>query len=452
MSADEKVLMPEILVLLINGRVIGKVSRSIAKAGTKLTFDYEPGWREARGAMPLSLSMPLSGASYGDDMITPWMWNLLPDNDRTLQKIAVTNHVSPQNVFALLWVIGEDCPGAVQFVESDRVSELAAGGDIKWLTDAEIAERLADLKRTQSMGRQKNEGQFSLPGAQPKTALLRGDDGRWGVPSGRIPTTHILKPPISDLDGQAENEVFCLALANKAGLAAARANVMRFGEEIAIVVERYDRFRNREGEVRRIHQEDMCQAMAVHPAKKYENEGGPGIVKIMDLLNWSSDPTEDRRRFMRAIAFNFVIMGTDAHAKNYSMLFAAGRVRLAPLYDVASYIPYVPERWQDLRMPMKIGDHYLYSDIYPRHWERMAKVCGFPADEAIQQVAELVHVLPGAAAEVAVELRAQGIEHSVLDELVEGINWRCAYLEKTWGLTPEQTEAPAEAASTKFEM
>ena len=104
-------------------------------------------------------------------------------------------------------------------------------------------------------------GQFSLAGAQPKTALLF-DGQRWGVPGGRTPTTHILKPPIRGLDGHAENEHLCLALARALGLPAAHSEVRRFGDETAIVVERYERTR-RPGSIRRLHQEDMCHTNAV---------------------------------------------------------------------------------------------------------------------------------------------------------------------------------------------
>lgn len=433
MSAEDKVHLPDSLVLLMDGKRMGQVSRS-KKDGSRLIFDYDDQWRFMRGAMPLSFSMPVSGASYGHDIINPWMWNLLPDNEVILQKIATANRVSAANAFALLWVIGEDCPGAVQFVEPDLIEAMSQGGEIEPLTEEEVSERLADLKRTQSLGRKQNEGQFSLAGAQPKTALSF-INGQWGVPSGRIPTTHILKPPIHDLDGHAENEVFCLRLANKVGLNAARADVRWFGEQVAIVVRRYDRIRTRNERLARIHQEDMCQALSVHPSIKYENQGGPGIVKIMELLNWTSEPTADRRRFMNAIAFNFLIMGTDAHAKNYSLLIGANsRVRLAPLYDIASYLPYLPDRWQNQTMPMKVDKYYGYAEIMPRHWARMAKACGFPEDEAIDQMATLAANLPAAAHETAEQLRAEGVGHEVLERLVDLIAWRCDYVINAWEL------------------
>ena len=246
-------------------------------------------------------------------------------------------------------------------------------------TEDQVADRLAELRR-HGVERRHAEGNFSLPGAQPKTALVCLD-GRWGVPSGRLPTTYILKPPIDDLEGHAENEVFCLALARKLDLAAAEADVLRFRDEIAISVKRYDRASRGNGFVR-VHQEDMCQAMSVPPADKDERDGGPGIRAIMRLLAWSTNPGQDRIRFMDAIALNFLILnGSDAHAKNYSLLFgpprrpgASWEVRLAPLYDVASYLPYAT-RLEDIRMPMKVGQHRHYEEILPRHWEQMSVSC-----------------------------------------------------------------------------
>jgi len=123
---------------------------------------------------------------------------------------------------------------------------------------------------------------FSLAGAQPKTALLFGNN-RWGVPSGRVPTTHILKPPTGEFDGHAENEHFSLELGRALGLPVVDSRIMRFQDEVAIVVERYDRVRTAAG-LRRVHQEDLCQALVITPTRKYQNEGGPGILDIVELL------------------------------------------------------------------------------------------------------------------------------------------------------------------------
>lgn len=421
--------LPDALAVLMNGRLVGQVRRT----GSRLDFVYDGDWRLYGPVIPLSLSMPLSGSRYGHAVVSNWLWGLLPENERTLQRIASREEVSATNVFALLWVLGEDCPGAVQFVEPDRVSALVQGGDILWLDEVEIGARLAQVRQDFSAGRAPDEGQFSLAGAQPKTALCR-IDGRWGIPSGRIPTTHILKPPITDLDGHTENEVFCLTLANAVTLPAARAEVRDFAGETAIVVERYDRVAASDGTLIRIHQEDLCQSMGLHPVGKYEKEGGPGIKRIMETLRTGSTmPDVDRRRFMEATAFNVLIGGTDAHAKNYSVLFGPKRVRLAPLYDVASYLPYA-ERWADVRMPMKVGGHYKYADVQRRHWERMAADCRFPADEAVAIVAGLIGRLPDAASQTAAALRASGVDHPVVGKLTDLIARHCATVARQWGL------------------
>jgi serine/threonine-protein kinase HipA len=381
------------------------------------------------------MSMPLAGDRYGNDTISNWMWGLLTDNERVLERVAAQHQVSPRNVFALLWAVGEDCSGAVQFADPARIDEMVKGGDVHWLSDREISERLARLRQDNATGRSNNEGQFSLAGAQPKIALLRST-ARWGVPSGRIPTTHILKPPMAGLDGHAENEVFCLRLAKKIGMRAAKAEVRRFGDELAIVVERYDRARADDDDdvngIIRVHQEDFCQALGIHPSLKYERDGGPGIVRIMELLSWSSNAEVDRHRFIQAITFNFLIGGTDAHAKNYSILFGRRQARLAPLYDLASYLPYYERdgRWQDVRMPMRIEKQYRYNDVVPRHWERMAKACNYPVAEAVGEMAKMAASLPEAAQDCAADLRKQGVDHPVLNTLVERIAWWCGEVQK----------------------
>lgn len=136
------------------------------------------------------------------------------------------------------------------------------------------------------------------------------------MPSGSVPTTHIFKPATGDLDGYTENEHFCLSLARELGLAAAASTVRVYGDIPVIIVERYDRRRDGAA-VKRIHQEDMCQALMRVPHIKYQNQGGPSAVDIMQVIRThSSAQQSDVERFLDALIFNWLIAGTDAHAKN----------------------------------------------------------------------------------------------------------------------------------------
>ena len=225
------------LVTLLDGRVVGHVEQTMQG---KLRFSYDQAWRDWPGAYPLSLSMPMGQREHQDEKIRPYLEGLLPDNDWILRRWGTQFHVSHRNPFALLVHVGEDCAGAVQFCAPGRVADVQSNADsaVRWLTEKEVAATLRELRTESATGRATGDpGYFSLPGAQPKTALLH-QDGRWGVPSGRTPTTHILKPPLGDLEGFAENEHLCLRLAGALGLPAARSEVTRFGDEIAIVVER----------------------------------------------------------------------------------------------------------------------------------------------------------------------------------------------------------------------
>src|ERR1700674_4609399 len=230
--------MSEELVAILDGRETGRVVQDDRR---RLSFTYNEAWRAAADAYPLSISMPLALAEHGNAKIYPFLWGLLPDNEMVLDHWARKFHVSARNAFALIACVGEDCAGAVQFVRPERLEAILgeAPPPIEWLDDAAIAQRLRALREDQSAWRiARDTGQFSLAGAQPKTALLF-EDGRWGVPSGRTPTTHILKPPTGTFDGHAENEHFCLALARRLGIPSASSSVAHFEGETAIVIERY---------------------------------------------------------------------------------------------------------------------------------------------------------------------------------------------------------------------
>ena len=410
--------MTDELIALVGAKEIGRVHRH---ARGRLTFAYDDAWRNSAEAYPLSLSMSLGAKEHGPEVVENFLWGLLPDNEMVLERWAKKFQISARNVFGLISNVGEDCAGAVQFVRPDRADAILGGREdgVDWLDEAELASRLKALRDDHAAWRMpRDTGQFSLAGAQPKTAVLF-IQGKWGIPRGRIPTTHILKPPTGAFDGHAENEHLCLRTARKLGLPTATTKVIEFRGEVAIAVERYDRaFSGRD--ILRVHQEDMCQALGLPPTRKYQNEGGPSAADVASLIRlYSGARDEDIGRFVDAVLFNFLIAGPDAHAKNYSLLIGgAGRVRMAPLYDIASILPYDDYDLHKVKLSMKIGGEYGILDIRRRHIERMAKDVKLPPNAVVERLKTLAEALPDAVSDEARIAAADGLNSHIIDWLV----------------------------------
>lgn len=394
--------MSDRLAVLLGDTVAGTLERG---AHGRLAFTYDDAYIAHPAPTPLSLSLPTQIRRHAGAALEAWLWGLLPDSDVVLRRWSREFHVTAASPFALLSTpVGEDCAGAVRFVRPDRIKAmLEQPGTVDWLTHDEVGERLRELRAdTSAWLGSRFVGQFSLAGAQAKTALL-SRDGRWGVPAGALPTTHILKPAVAGLDDHDLNEHLCLDAARRAGLLAARTRIERFDGESAVVVARYDRIEVG-GTFRRVHQEDLCQALGVPPSRKYQNEGGPSPSEIARLLRAVMAPPaaeEAIARFADALAWNWLIAGTDAHAKNYSLLLAGSQARLAPLYDIASALPYgVHER--RLRLAMKLGGDYA---VFPRRntWRRAARELRLDADTLIERVRELATIVPDTFADAAAE-------------------------------------------------
>jgi serine/threonine-protein kinase HipA len=432
--------MAKELTVLINEEVAGVVTQD--KSG-RLQFSYAETWLDRQSAIPLSLSMPLANPLHGDDAIRPYLWGLLPDGEGTLNAWGQRFGVSPRNPFALIQHVGEDLQGAVQMVPADKLEAIHARGGATRLNAKQLEKGFAALMRHPASTQfALGGGQFSLAGAQPKKALYRVT-GRWYEPRGRTPSTHILKPSIPNLAGQVENEAFCLRLAHQLDLVAPPIWIERFGDLSVVVVERFDRMRmdgarrleldQAGGKVRRVHQEDCCQALKVMPQTKYQNEGGPGIKAVMALLSGSSKPGVDRDRFMRAHAYNFVIGGSDAHGKNFGLLIGeGGRFRLAPLYDVISLLPYIKDR-KSARLAMSIGGHYRFDQILPRHWEAEARACGFSGDRALAHVRDILARLPNEAPALIAVFKDEGTHSAELDSLLKMLVERVNGLVSVYG-------------------
>jgi serine/threonine-protein kinase HipA len=409
------------LFILIEGSLAGRVRAD--KAG-RLSLTYEDAWRTSSQGFSLSVNMPLADLTYPQKSVWPYLWNLLPENPNVLQRWAQQYHASAGNPFKLLAHVGADVPGAAQFILPERLTEiqLEQHPTIQWISVDELRERLAQLRADISAVRRPGDiGKMSLPGAQAKTAFYWDrQTNRWGVPGGRTPTTHIIKPCVPGFDGLVENEHLCQDVAARLGIPAARSSVLMLDQPY-IVVERYDRLppSPRTRFPRRIHQEDMCQALGLMPTRKYQEDGGPDISQIATLIRRvSADPDADVERFLKANMFNWLIGGTDGHAKNYSFLIDAGdEVRLAPLYDLSSQLPYPDLIAQ--RVAMKIGDHYDIARVTPTDWRNLARSCLVNDQRVITLLTEMARALPDAVSAAHARARTDGLSETVVVPLVD---------------------------------
>jgi serine/threonine-protein kinase HipA len=315
-------------------------------------------------ATPISLSMPVGPLKYPKKIVLPFLQGLMPDNENALKAISRKYEVSGNNPFRILKHIGHEVAGALEFKTAkghvdrlDRKSRKLDSLEIEEILTRKISEYEDGIY---GLG---YEEALSLAGAQAKVALHRSPGGEWFEPHGENISTHIIKPVPDRWKNLDVVEHQTMLAAQKLGLKVAKSEIASFGSMQAFVTERYDRVMDANGQLKRVHQEDFCQALSVTPSKKYQrNDGGPGVGEIAKLLPEiisPADRTKLAKEFFKGLSFNVLSKCTDAHAKNYSMLLAGQSVELAPLYDLSSTVLYsLP-----MKSAMSINSKYRFEDI-----------------------------------------------------------------------------------------
>ncbi|MFT4294513.1 MAG: type II toxin-antitoxin system HipA family toxin [Micropruina sp.] len=379
---------PHRLFAFLDGRRAG-----VFVQDPQLTFEYDADYLADPGATPLSSAMPLAAGRYRQRIVLPWLDGLLPDDQAVRDRWAAGFGVSARNPFALLTRMGLDTPGAVQLHLGETLDEPV--GQLVPLDERALGDRLRALRTEPAAWTVEGE-RWSLGGAQSKLALRW--DGGWNEAIGDEPTTHILKPGVAGFRAQGLNEHLTMTAARSLGLPTAVTQYAEFDGEPAVIVTRFDR-RERAGRIVRAHQEDACMALSVSRNRKYEQDGGPGAAQIIDLLRGTSDPVDGLHRFIDALAFNYLVGASDGHAKNYSILLGGRGSTLAPLYDVASSLPYDAEPGSGLRtLAMAIGGERRFGRVRRPHWDRLARRAGIDAEQLWLRVSELAGHLPDALA------------------------------------------------------
>jgi len=360
------------LRVFLNDRYVGRVQRQRNGA---ISFQYDIDWLAWEHTMPISLSLPLDERRYSGSEVIAVLDNLLPDEPSVRAAVAESHGATGTDPYSLLASIGRDCVGALQFLPEGVERSSDKQLDATEVDDTTIADIITNLART-PLGLQNDDDhgfRISIAGAQEKTALLKLND-RWYRPNGTTPTTHILKPSIGhlpngpDFSTSVENEFYCLKLLQAFGLSVNNADIKHFEEHKTLVVERFDRIWSKDGRLLRLPQEDMCQALSVNSAQKYETHGGPGIVEIMQILTGSDKAVEDRQTFFKVQVLFWLMGATDGHAKNFSILLRPNNsFALAPLYDVMTLQPAVDQKQlahKHFKLSMSVGNRTNYSIKY----------------------------------------------------------------------------------------
>lgn len=389
------------LDLWMNGLHVGRWER--ARSGQdRLVYSHD--WIAAAEGRPLSLSLPFArstadagGASLRGPAVAAYFENLIPDNERILQRLRDRFGTRSTAAFDLLGAIGRDCVGALQLVPAGQAPDDVRRIDAEPLDEAAVAQLLRSTTVSDRFQRDHADAfRLSIAGAQEKTALLR-HRGRWCIPHGATPSTHIFKLPLglvgnlrADLRNSVELEWLCMEIAREFGLSVAQVDIGRFEDQTALIVERFDRRLAADGTWwLRIPQEDGCQALGLPPSKKYQSDGGPGIRAFMELLRGSEQAGSDRLAFFRTQVLFWLMAATDGHAKNFSLaLLPGGRYRLTPLYDILSTYPIQgrgPGRLDPRRAALAMAvegrnRHYALHEIHRWHWMAMAQRLGLEAD------------------------------------------------------------------------
>ena len=428
------------LALWMNGERVG--SWSASPAGDELT--YEASWLASPQTRPLSLSLPFRPGNlpHKGQVVSDYFENLLPDSKPIRERLARRFKTETTAAFDLLSEIGRDCVGALQILPDEQIP-----GDVKVLQAQPLDEAgVARVLRSaltpggfDDPSSTQDDFRISIAGAQEKTALL-WHEGQWFRPTGTTPTTHILKLPLGlvgnmklDLHDSVENEWLCAQILDAYGLPVARCHPLSFEGQRVLGIERFDRMWAADGSwLIRLPQEDMCQATGTPAYAKYEADGGPGVARILDVLNASRRRVQDRETFFRAQLLFWLLCAPDGHAKNFSIaLHAGGAFSLTPLYDVVSAYPVLgsgpnqisPHRVKLAMALRSIKAHWRMQDILRRHWEELGRRSGIVSERGQDVdwlIRDVIAKSPAALDAVAAKLPA-GFPRHVGDSILNGI-------------------------------
>ncbi|HAE38635.1 MAG TPA: hypothetical protein DCG57_08350, partial [Candidatus Riflebacteria bacterium] len=271
----------------------------------------------------------------------PFFAGLLPEG-RRLNSLVRNLKTSPDDLFSLFAAAGNHVIGDVYAAAPANKRPLPADLPPK-LNQTNFYEYFQKLLTFNSYA----SGEDSIAGVQEKISASMIS---FPVNIARQHRSYILKLDPADKPGLIENELYCMELAKKCGLATARVKLVHDGSGNAgFLVERFDRdYDSRQNLVLMHHQEDACQFLDRYPAEKYRislNDIAQGISEL------ASAAEALLLRLLQLYCFSYLIGNGDLHGKNISLLVRSGSsfVEMAPAYDIICTLIY-----GDRKMAIKI--------------------------------------------------------------------------------------------------
>lgn len=392
------------------------VYRDKALVGTLLDespikFIYDTSWRENHQEA-ISPNIGISQAEHSGQTVESYFENLLPEAGiRDLLKLKYQT----TSTFGLLSVIGGDTASDLTLLPEGQLPQPPQYQPITWQDVSDLFSHQHGIIRNV----QEEKGlRISLAGAQRKLSICIDKDGNPLLPLGSSPSTYIVKPDIQGIEGvwaSAINETFVMTLASKLGLGVAEASYQPIAK--ACIIKRYDRQLDAIGQIKRLHQLDLCQIDGKPSTIKYESDGGPTLMRCRELLSQSGINAADTKRFIQWLFFNLYVGNHDSHAKNLSIYFPTGGVRLTPFYDLISTSIYAG---LSRTFAFQIGVENQPSNINEDQIVAMSETLGFKPKYVLKIAEEVLNNLLGKLDETSEEINtvaAIGTEKTMVERL-----------------------------------
>jgi serine/threonine-protein kinase HipA len=384
------------------------------------TLSYTDGARArwGDGTPLLSVQLPVRGEPWSGKVVRRFLTGLLPEG-QVAALLFQRAKLAENDVFGYLRAYGADCAGALSIVAADSPPPPGDQAGVEWLDEVRLKRLVADLPRAPLGLGLDGEVKLSLAGVQHKLALVRRGDGLLGLPLHGRASTHILKPEPYEADraGLIAVEAFCLKLAEAVGLPTASSTVVPIAGKPALLLDRYDRIIEGSGHVRRVHQEDLCQAAGQSPDLKYEKQGGIGFGTAARIL-WehSAQAFLDLANLLRLATVTVLVGNGDSHAKNISFLHTpVHALHLAPAYDIACSTVFIPGD----TLGMQIGGTYRFEEIDADRLIEEARSWDLPPAASAPVVADVVAKAAEAVAPLLDRAHEENWYEPVLDDVAD---------------------------------